>query len=69
MADVFDALTSARSYKTPWSNEEAFTMLRKLAKDKLDADCVEALILNEKKVKEIQAQFLDDGPLGASPQK
>jgi HD-GYP domain-containing protein (c-di-GMP phosphodiesterase class II) len=59
VADIFDALTSARSYKPAWSNEEAFATLRKLAKDKLDADCVEALILNEKKVKEIQVQFLD----------
>jgi HD-GYP domain-containing protein (c-di-GMP phosphodiesterase class II) len=60
VADIFDALTSARTYKAAWSNEEAFATLRKLAKDKLDADCVEALILNDKKVKEIQAQFLDE---------
>ena len=64
VADVFDALTSARSYKTAWSNEEAFAALRKLAKDKLDADCVEALILSEKKVKEIQKQFQDEGLRG-----
>ncbi len=69
VADVFDALTSARSYKAAWSNEEAFATLRKLSKDKLDADCVEALILNEKKVKEIQTQFLDEGLRGSSPQK
>jgi HD-GYP domain-containing protein (c-di-GMP phosphodiesterase class II) len=62
VADIFDALTSARPYKEAWSNEAAFTTLRKLAKDKLDADCVEALVLNEKKVKEIQAQFHDDNP-------
>jgi len=65
VADIFDALTSARSYKAPWSNEEAFAMLRKLGKDKLDADCVEALVLNEKEVKAIQAQFLDEGLGGA----
>ena len=65
VADIFDALTSARSYKAPWSNEEAFAMLRKLGKDKLDADCVAALVLNEKEVKAIQAQFLDEGLGGA----
>lgn len=57
VADVFDALTSARYYKQGWSNEEAFAMLRKLSKDKLDADCVEALVGNEKEVREIQSQF------------
>jgi HD-GYP domain-containing protein (c-di-GMP phosphodiesterase class II) len=62
VADVFDALTSARPYKEAWSNEAAFAMLRKLSKDKLDKDCVEALVLNERKVKEIQAQFRDDNP-------
>ncbi len=61
VADIFDALTSARPYKTAWGNEEAFAMLRNLAKDKLDADCVEALVVNEKKVRDIQAQFMDDG--------
>ena len=40
-------------------------MLRKLGKDKLDADCVAALVLNEKEVKAIQAQFLDEGLGGA----
>ena len=68
VADIFDALTSARSYKTAWSNQEAFATLRKLAKDKLDADCVEALILNEKKVNEIQAQFIDEGLRGDLPE-
>ncbi len=68
VADVFDALTSARSYKTAWSNEEAFATLRKLAKDKLDADCVEALIVNEKKVRDIQTQFRDEVPQGVLPE-
>jgi HD-GYP domain-containing protein (c-di-GMP phosphodiesterase class II) len=57
VADVFDALTSARYYKQGWSNEDAFAMLRKLSKDKLDGDCVEALVGNETEVREIQSQF------------
>jgi HD-GYP domain-containing protein (c-di-GMP phosphodiesterase class II) len=60
VADVFDALTSERPYKPAWSNAEAFGRLRILAKDKLDADCVEALVANEAEVKEIQRQFKDE---------
>ena len=59
VADVFDALTSARPYKPSWSDEEAFAWLRKLARSKFDEDCVDALLFNAKKVKEIQAQFPD----------
>ncbi len=59
VADVFDALTSARPYKPSWSNEQAFAWLRKLARSKFDEDCVEALVFNAKKVREIQAQFRD----------
>jgi HD-GYP domain-containing protein (c-di-GMP phosphodiesterase class II) len=59
VADVFDALTSARPYKPTWTNDEAFAWLRKLARSKFDEDCVEALIRNAPKVKEIQTQFQD----------
>ena len=60
VADVFDALTSRRSYKAAWSNEEAFAVLRKMSNSKLDRDCVEALISNVDKVLEIQQHFRDD---------
>ncbi len=69
VADIFDALTSVRSYKGAWSNEEAYAALKKLAVDKLDADCVNALILNDEKVREIQKQFLDEGLRDSSPGK
>lgn len=59
VADVFDALTSDRPYKTSWSNEEAFGWLRRLSRTKFDEDCVNALIFNAKKVQEIQSQFRD----------
>ncbi|MBE0621550.1 MAG: HD domain-containing protein [Burkholderiales bacterium] len=59
VADVFDALTSPRPYKPSWTDEEAFAWLRKLARSKFDEDCVDALLFNAKKVKEIQAQFPD----------
>lgn len=60
VADVFDALTSDRSYKKAWSNDEAFTMLKKMAGEKLDRDCVDAIISRRREVEEIQAQFKED---------
>jgi HD-GYP domain-containing protein (c-di-GMP phosphodiesterase class II) len=62
VADVFDALTSARPYKPSWTDDEAFAWLRKLSRSKFDEDCVDALLFNATKVKEIQAQFRDAEP-------
>lgn len=60
VADVFDALTSERSYKEAWNNEKAIETLKELAGESLDKDCVHALIQNIDKVKEVQKQFLED---------
>jgi HD-GYP domain-containing protein (c-di-GMP phosphodiesterase class II) len=60
VADIFDALTSHRPYKTAWSNEEAFAMLRQLAGMQLDRDCVNALIKNAGRVEEIQKRFREN---------
>ncbi len=60
VADVFDALTSRRSYKEAWSNDDAFTLLANLGGGRLDKDCVEALINKRKEVEEIQQQFKED---------
>lgn len=60
VADVFDALTSRRSYKAAWSNEQAFALLRQMSNSKLNRDCVEALINNADKVLEIQQRFRDN---------
>jgi len=57
VADVFDALTSQRPYKEPWSNSRAYDYLRRQARWKLDQDCVEALLRNRKDVERIQAEF------------
>ena len=72
VADVFDALTSIRPYKTSWSNEEAFAWLRRLSRSTFDEDCVNALIFNATKIREIQSQFRDAPipplpPLPSSP--
>jgi len=64
VADIFDALTSERPYKPAWSNDEAFGLLRKMARDRLDADCVAALLENRRAIAEIQARFPDAPPAG-----
>lgn len=58
-ADVFDALTSRRPYKEPWSNERALEHLQNLSGRVFDADCVRALTDNMTLVEEIQATFVD----------
>lgn len=57
VADVFDALSSRRSYKAAWSNEEAFAMVSRLAGSQLDRSCVDALMRNPERVKQIQERF------------
>ncbi|ODT75178.1 MAG: phosphohydrolase [Nitrosomonadales bacterium SCN 54-20] len=60
VADVFDALTSRRPYKEAWSIDDAIGELRKLAGNKLDPDCVEALIGNRSQLEQIRNQFKED---------
>ena len=57
VADVFDALTSARPYKDAWSNEQAIALLNELAGEKLDKECVDALVGHMDDVLEIQKRF------------
>lgn len=60
VADIFDALTSARPYKHAWSNEEAFAELIGLSGRRLDPECVDALVLQPERVEEIQARFAEN---------
>jgi len=60
VADVFDALTSTRPYKKAWDNERAIQSLKELAGEKLDLDCVNALIENIDQIEIIQKQFLEN---------
>lgn len=57
VADIFDALTSKRPYKEAWDNDKAIATLKNMMGEKLDEDCVNALIDNMDKVEEIQQQF------------
>jgi HD-GYP domain-containing protein (c-di-GMP phosphodiesterase class II) len=59
VADVFDALTSERPYKKPWSNARACAELERLSGSKLDPDCVAALLCSPREIEEIQRSFAD----------
>ena len=41
--------------------DESLGVLRKLPGDKLDADCVEALLQNKRSLREIRQRFRDEG--------
>ena len=58
--NVFDALTSRRPYKEAWANDRAITTLQQLSGEKLDKDCVQALLNNMDEVVKIQKQFSEN---------
>jgi len=61
VADVFDALTTERSYKTPWSFEHGVgQMRREVAEGRLDGACVEALAMARDEVEMVQVGYADD---------
>ncbi len=59
VADVFDALTSARPSKQAWSNAGAFAYLRQQGETTLDRDCIQAMTLHREEVDAIQHLFRD----------
>lgn len=59
VADVFDALTSRRRYKSDWAVGEATEYLRKRRGTKFDTDCVNALIDNLSTVTEFREELED----------
>lgn len=60
VADVFDALTSARPYKPAWDLERACAMLREGAGTHFDPVCVDAFLNGWNDVLAIHDQFQDD---------
>lgn len=60
VADVFDALTSARPYKPAWSNDAAISWMREHAGTQFDADCVEALCAGIDDIVAIQMRFREN---------
>jgi putative two-component system response regulator len=59
VADVFDALTSARPYKKAWRVEAASKLLREQASLHFDPACIDAFFSDFDEVLMIKQQFLD----------
>ncbi|SFU98054.1 HD domain-containing phosphohydrolase [Pseudoduganella namucuonensis] len=60
VADVFDALTSRRPYKAPWTMEAARRYLEENSGGHFDPRCVAALLARWDAVREIRARYQDD---------
>lgn len=65
VADIFDALTTKRPYKEPWTIPDSLQYLEGLAGEKLDRSCVEALRRNLLEVEQIRKTFPEKTPVGA----
>jgi len=59
VADVFDALTSERPYKKPWSIDDAIGFLRNHSGTHFDRACVYAFLLDMDEVLSIKERFKD----------
>jgi len=59
VADVFDALTNERPYKSAWHIDDACEALQQSAGKQLDEDCVQALLNNRPQVETIMQQFAE----------
>lgn len=53
VADVFDALTSERSYKRAWNTEDAFDYMQTHRGTLFDPACIDALLANRARILEI----------------
>lgn len=61
VADIYDALTTVRPYKQPWSHAQAMHELYHMAEQgKLDLRCVQALDAQAQQVQAIQLEFKDN---------
>ncbi len=60
VADVFDALTSARPYKQAWEVEAAIGFLRESSGRHFDPACVEAFLARRDAIMDIRATFRDE---------
>lgn len=60
VADVYDALTSVRSYKKAWTPEEAFDMITKEAGTHFEPQVVWAFAKHFDEIKEVQNRYQDD---------
>ncbi len=59
VADVYDALTSKRSYKEPWKEEDAYNEIVKGRGTQFDPVVVDAFISAHDKIKNVQSLYSD----------
>ena len=59
VADVYDALTTKRPYKSPWSCVNAVDYIKKQSGHHFDPDCVQALICQLHVIREIELNLQD----------
>jgi response regulator RpfG family c-di-GMP phosphodiesterase len=59
IADVFDALTSARPYKKAWEFDTAWEFIRENRGSHFDPNCADAFLARRDEVLAIRAQFRD----------
>lgn len=59
VVDVFDALTSVRSYKTAWSLSNAFNYLHENAGEQFDPACVAAFASGREEIAEVMRAMPD----------
>lgn len=60
VADVFDALVSARPYKQAWGSDEAVAYIQQQAGTHLDPECVDAFLQRIETIKQIHADYADE---------
>ena len=60
VADVFDALTSARPYKMAWELDRAAAFLRDNSGSHFDPACVDVFLARWEEILEIRQQFQDE---------
>lgn len=66
VADVFDALTSARPYKPAWEVDRAVSFLKENSGSHFDPVCVSVFLDHLDEVLSIKARFCDDSETGAA---
>jgi putative two-component system response regulator len=59
VADMFDALTTRRPYKEPWSLDRAFGLLVDERGKQFDPELVEAFVSNQPRVEQIYRTYAD----------
>lgn len=59
LADVYDALTTRRPYKEPWTHEDSVAYIREQRGAQFDSRVVDAFLQNERRADEIRALKAD----------